>query len=92
MTLHRTELTEINILRRFSRVGSCGISFCTTLLKAYKKKIIHHQTLSVCGVVWCGVCVCGVVWCGVVCVWCVCGVVCVCVWCVCVCPHAYLKY
>ena len=27
-------LTDIKIFNRFSKVGSCGISFCTTLLKA----------------------------------------------------------
>lgn len=29
-----SSLTDIKIFNRFSKVGSCGMSFCTTLLKA----------------------------------------------------------
>lgn len=29
-------LTEIKIFNKFSRVGNCGINFCTTLLNASK--------------------------------------------------------
>lgn len=36
LIINCSSLTEMKMFNRFSRVGSCGMSFCTTLLKASK--------------------------------------------------------